>query len=173
MAYESNAVPNYRPRTDSLIILSETCDLEHPGNIGYISFSPIFPLEVYIKSAVKLLAKKWGEETTFEKVVDAVSQKVYNVVNFQDKRLYFLPPADFLGDSASFSSIEQISHINFSYEEDLLARRKASMKSPWREKLAYKAGYLFNRVATPTPDHKAVFTWVENVYKETIKDSLG
>ncbi len=52
---------------------------------------------------------------------------------------------------------------------NFFSSRVASMLSPWREKLGYKIGNLFGRVATPTPDRGHVQDWVKDVYGLAIK----
>ncbi len=161
LGYESRKLPKYKPDVLGIIVLSETCDLANPGNVRYVSLSPIYPFEVFVKNAVRLYVKKRGPDIELTKILESVSGKAYKMANYEDKRLFFLPPDEIFKESAGFSSIDQISHVSFSCVDDLFRLRKASLLSPWREKLGYKTGYLFNRVATDTPEKERVTEWIQ------------
>jgi len=55
----------------------------------------------------------------------------------------------------STNSYEQIYSIPKENINNLLKNRKASLRSPWIEKLGFKLGYCFNRIALPDypPNH--------------------
>lgn len=53
----------------------------------------------------------------------------------------------------------------FSFYELLLKYRLCSLKDPWREKLGYKVGDLFNRVSTYTPEKSDIDAWAKMTTK--------
>ena len=55
-----------------------------------------------------------------------------------------------------------------SEKDGLLQHRNLTITSPWKEKLGYKVGYLFNRVATYTPEREEIKDWVGVNFKEMI-----
>jgi hypothetical protein len=57
--------------------------------------------------------------------------------------------------------------LTFSFYELLLKYRLCSLKGPWREKLGYKVGDLFNRVSTYTPIRAKIESWTKK-YQEKI-----
>lgn len=168
--YESRMIPTYEPPALGLIVLSESCDLEHGGRITYISFSPVYQLEVFVRNAAEGFIERRGRDAGFDSLLDSIRNRMFDLVNYVSKNNFFLPPDEVLGGSAAFSSIEQISHIPMSYADRFLKRRKSSLKSPWREKLGFKTGYLFNRVATHTPDKEDLKEWVETTYGDIIRE---
>jgi hypothetical protein len=56
--------------------------------------------------------------------------------------------------------------LRFSFYELLLKYRLCSLKGPWREKLGYKVGDLFNRVSTYTPNKANIESWTKKYQEE-------
>lgn len=173
VGFKSELLPTYKPPPLGTLILSQTCDLENEGNIHFISLSPIYVLDVYINRLVEQTIRKRGPDIAYERAIDIISEKVSQLANYQDKRLFFLPPDSIFNGSAAFSGIDEISAIPVTHWKELLKLRRASILSPWREKLGFKMGYLYNRVATHTPRFKDIRTWVEANYKDFVKESLA
>ncbi len=115
------------------------------------------------------IAKGGGGVPGYDTLVNLISNKLHTLANYEDKRLFFLPRHRIFGESAAFTSLEQTGPLPISRYGNFLSSRVASMRSPWREKLGYKIGHLFGRVATPTPDPGHVQDWVKDVYGLAIK----
>ena len=65
------------------------------------------------------------------------------------KGFFYLMPDKIFEGKECYADLEQIHSINRKYIGHLLEHRKASLRSPWLEKLAFKLGYCFNRIALP------------------------
>ncbi len=170
--FGSRKLPVPKPPTSSWILLSNTCDLVQREKMSYMSVAPVYELHVWVEDLVleKLRRAKDGDGVPgYDSLVKRISKKLHTLANYEDKRLFFLPPHRIFGESAAFTSLEQTGPLPISRYENFRSSRVASMLSPWREKLGYKIGYLFGRVATPTPDRSHVQDWVKDVYGAAIK----
>jgi hypothetical protein len=158
------------PPPEGFIILSNTCDLKH-SNIDFILFSPIFKVELFIKGFIQKLQDK-GKNPTEKTLIEDISKSIYRLTNYGTKGHFFLPPDDIFEHLATFSILTQIYPVERDKMQLLLDSRTASLIPPWREKLGYCTGYLFNRVATYSPDKDKVSDWYENEYSEFIKEVM-
>ncbi len=170
--FESNKLPVPEPPTSNWILLSNTCDLVQKEQMSYMSVAPVYELQVWVEDLVLerlRRAKDGGGVPGYDTLVKLISKKLHRLANYEDKRLFFLPPHRIFGESAAFTSLEQTGPLPISRYGNFLSSRVASMRSPWREKLGYKIGHLFGRVATPTPDRSHVQDWIKDVYGSAIK----
>ena len=98
---------------------------------------------------------------------------MFEIANYNHHGWFFLSPHNIFNNLAAISNLEQISHIPLSEEKSLLDHRQLTIIPPWKEKLGYKTGYLFNRIATFTPEHKEINEWIDINFKELINNYLS
>ena len=126
-----------------LIILSNTCDIKHL-HVERVCVSPIFPLKYLLdslfkkrKSEGKKAGKKW--KRGFIDNLAKYNSKIYFYLekNSKDK---------ISNDSVAF--IEIILNFRLADVSNIISETKlCSLKSPWREKLGWSVGNLYNRVS--------------------------
>lgn len=156
-----------------LMIISQSCDLIN-GDVDSVALVPIFDLnevESIIKQKkeeeneekVKRLEKKLGELTeekirerrTLEKqikdvskgLLDSVKKKIKKIKEYDNKIFFYLPVNNICNTERAVKLDLILNLRKKDYEEILLRNRICSLNSPWREKLGWAVGNLFNRVA--------------------------
>jgi hypothetical protein len=164
------------PKPVGLVVASNTCDLVQRGRMSFLFVSPIYRLDLWIGSVLRQRLEKirndGGVTPDYDQAVEHVTGKLQSLANYQDKWLYFIPPHKVLDNSATFVSMDQTSPTSVELYDQLLAARVATIKTPWKEKFGFKVGYLFNRVATPTPDYHEVREWLHTSYGVVIREIL-
>ncbi len=159
------------------IILSNSCDLEKLRNKKIISVAPIFPFNYVfddmVKEAFKRTKNKLGtlksSKEVKESFTDLVSQFIYEESNYKKKYTFFISPLADFDNKPIIAHIEHITSIEITELKIILENRIISIKPPWREKLAFKTGYIYNRIATFTPEMKDIKKWWTSTYKEILE----
>lgn len=142
LKFESKIFPQSEQGELGFITLTYTCDLEHPEDLNYILFCPIFDFDILIEKYIEKLSNK-----TLIKIQEALENIINNLFN-NDKRYYFfLSPIPEVSRNPAYAHLEQITKIPNENIGKLIENRKASLKEPWREKLGWMTGNLFNRIA--------------------------
>lgn len=120
------------PQAETFIVLSNSCDLCH-GAIQNVCLARV--------TSIKELVKK----NNLNK--DAVKTLAKNCSKYNDKVYFFLPTKRRI----LFSSIVKLDISNtYSFsrlKEIIIKNRIAGLNTPYREKLGWAVGNLFNRVA--------------------------
>jgi hypothetical protein len=176
----ANLPPEYtnefEPAPLAIIVVSNTCDLVNLAATAFISVAPVFELGVWIEEALRQrMAKLKPEDArpTYGSILGDLANKVFDLANYQNKRHFFLPPHKGWGNSAAFASLDQLTFLPSSDFRILVDHRTVSINSAWKEQLGYRLGYLFNRVATPTPDKGQVQQWTETNYRSLIEQATA
>ncbi len=166
----------FEPPPLGFAVASNTCDLVQRGKMSYVFLSPIFGLDRWLKDILRQqiarIKGSGGANPNYDWAINFVIPKLHGLANYEDKWFYFIPPHEVLEGSASFVGMDQTSPFPIAYYNELLAARVATIKSPWKEKFGFKVGYLFNRVATPTPDPQEVLEWLDASYGNVIREIL-
>jgi len=159
------------------IILSNSCDLENLNNKKLISIAPIVPFNFVfddmVNEAFKRTKNKVKTLKSSTEVIDyftnLVSQSIYNESNYKKKYTFFISPLLEFDNKPTVAYIEHITSINNTEFKTIFKHRIISIKPPWREKLAFKTGYIYNRIATFTPEVKDIKKWWTSTYKEILE----
>jgi hypothetical protein len=133
------------------MILNNTCDLIHLKDLAYLSICPIFKISIIIEEYIKANAKREKKN-----IIESLSNKLYSLSNNKKKIYFFIPTISSLGDTPNIADISQIIKISTKYKLEILENRIKVIKSPWREKLAWKIANLFNRVALPDINREVI-----------------
>ena len=168
---------NTKQENLGFIILSNSCDLENLKNKKIISATPIFPFNFVfddmVKEAFKKTKKKIGTLKSSKEVIehftDLVSQFIYEESNYKKKYTFFISPLVDFDNKPTIAHIEHITSIKITELKTILENRIISIKPPWREKLGFKAGNIYNRIATYTPQFKDIKKWWISAYKEILE----
>ncbi len=167
------------------VILSNTCDLDRPRTINSISIALIhsfnFVLDKMIKDAIQTTRKAYQRIESEEKresfdfkhiFLESLSKYIYDEANYSKKFTYFISPLSHFENKPTIINLEKIHSINKSYYLQFIKHRITTIKSPWKEKLGFKVGFIFNRVATYTPKSNEIKDWwiksYDDIYKEKI-----
>jgi len=159
------------------IILSNSCDLENLKNKKVISIAPIVPFNFVFDDMVKEAFKRTknkvrtlkSSKEVIENFTDLVSQSIYNESNYKKKYTFFISPLLEFDNKPTIAYIEHIASIKITELETIFKHRITSIKPPWREKLGFKAGNIYNRIATYTPKVKDIKKWWTSTYKEILE----
>ncbi len=134
-----------------ILILTYTCDLiKNQQPVEYINYCPIFTIDCVIYDSFVYYKEKFKEkENPLVAIKDAIQQKIEALYDYKPKGLFYLMPDTIFQGEECYANLEQIFSINIDYLEEILQNRKVSLLSPWIEKLGFKLGYCFNRIALP------------------------
>ncbi len=142
--FEDRRLPPVDPIEVGFMVLNYTCDLINLKDITYICICPIFKIDVLIESYLKAHPKK-SEDNLKSLLIDNINI----LFNNKKKFFYFLPSIAEFEDSPAFADLSQISKLPIEIINDILDHRIGVLKNPWREKLGWMSGNIFNRVAIP------------------------
>jgi len=162
--FQSDIIKLQIENTESIsgwIIVNATCDLVREGKTDFLKFIPIRPLNYYIKQN--------------QEKEDKIRQQLDIILKYNSSKAFFLPPSDKFGDGmphyAELGYITTLPVIMKFNEliEKLLKFRIASLKYPWREKLAESLGNNFHRIGVPDPPEKWK-GWRDQSIKKCLED---
>jgi len=168
---------NTKQENLGFIILSNSCDLENLKRKRVISIAPIFPFNFVfddiINEAFKRTKKKVGNFNSSKEIeenfTNLVSQSIYDESNYKKKYTYFISPLSEFDNKPTIVYIEHITSINITELKTIFDHRIISIKPPWREKLGFKTGNIYNRIATYTPKVKDITKWWTSTYHEILE----
>jgi hypothetical protein len=132
------------------IIISNSCDIENKKLDYYYSLVPFYSIKSNILKSdfsSKFESKDYGYW--------------YDLITQNDPRSFFLPPIKDIEEKFGFVvEIQQIfSKTIDEIKEILVTPPTLSLKSPFKEQLSYKAGYLFSRIPVDPPEKKVIKKW--------------
>ncbi len=82
-----------------------------------------------------------------ENLKKGLKSRIYKILQFIPKYYFFLAPNPIFKNHPAYADIGQISNLPLEYYDEIRSNRLISLFSPWREKLGWKLGYQFNRIA--------------------------
>lgn len=184
---ETDIVLERRGDVLGYMVISNSCDLDHDAKM--ISLVPILPFkflldDFLLKLPGKLHTKKVKEEredrpfNAEAELKNAVAQMIFNEANYLHKFTFFIPALEEFDNLPTIAFIDDVRSIEVNSNEVnsagvLLRNRICSLKTPWREKLGHKVGYIFNRVSTLTPKSDEIRIWWTDIYNEEYSESLA
>lgn len=140
--FDDKIIPKSEEEELGFIILTYTYDLEHPDDLSYILFCPVLDFDILIKKYLEINKNK-----KLTNINEMLMSKVNNIFSNDNRYHFFLSPIPKVCKNPAFAHLEQITKISKKYMDNLLKNRKISLKKPWREKLGWMVGNLFNRIA--------------------------
>ena len=169
---------NTKQENLGFVILSNSCDLANLKNKTVISIAPIFPFNFVfndmLSEAFKRTKNRVKELTSSEEVIEHfttfVSQYIYDESNYKKKYTFLISPLSEFENEPTIAHIEHVTSIKKTELQIILKNRIKSIKPPWREKLGFKTGYIYNRIATYTPNFKGIKKWWTSTYKEIFEN---
>ena len=126
------------------ILVNATCDLVRKGKTDFLRFIPIRPLDFFIKENQEQGKRK------IQTLLDII-------IKYNSLKAFFLPPSTkFGGGKPHYAELGYILSLPVTIDfeeltEQLLKFRLASIKYPWREKLAESLSNSFYRIGVPEP----------------------
>jgi len=164
--FEDKIIPKSEQKELGFIILTYTCDLEHLEDLNYILICPIFDFD----NLIEMFIKK-HEDKTLLKVQIALESIMKSLFNNDMRFYFFLSPIPEVSINPAYAHLEQITKIPTQYMEKLIENRKISLKTPWREKLGWMTGNLFNRIGTEDIDKgiSKEFVQTNEIFKDFIE----
>jgi len=145
---EKSILPGVEPPEIAFMVLNYTCDLINKKDLSNVFICPIFKLEVIIDEKLKRLKEKYPQKSK-DNVIKLLSKFINDIFKYEKKFFFFLVKTPEFEGSHAFADLLRIATIPVIYINDILDNRIKSLKSPWREKLGWKIGYIFNRVGLP------------------------
>ena len=174
-AFEADIIPKFRPRPIAYVITSNSCDLMNTEGTTFVSAIPAYPLQVWATVVIeqkRRRATKAGRAISRKDLEDALFGRLDSLVNYEDKRCFFIPPHASIEPGGAFGSLEQIFAVSMAHYPLLMANRIATLESPWKELLGFKMGHLFNRVAVPSIEKQASREWLEKAHSDAVTNWL-
>ena len=155
--FDDKIIPKSEEEELGFIILTYTCDLEHPDDLSYILFCPVLDFDILIKKYLEINKNK-----KLTNINEMLMSKVNNIFSNDNRYHFFLSPIPKVCKNPAFAHLEQITKISEEYMDNLLKNRKISLKKPWREKLGWMAGNLFNRIALKDIEKKLPSQYIQS-----------
>lgn len=166
--FNGTALPRFsNPNQLGFMVLTYTCDLISPEDLTYIAFCPVINLKGLLKIFIKANKRK-----NRENLENIVSKRIFQITSNKTRHYFFLSPFPELSDIPAYADLTQIYSVEKDYLKNILENRIKSLSSPWREKLGFMAGYLYNRVAIDDVDKEAINEYVSISNKEFIDQYL-
>jgi len=157
VGYESIKLLKFDDSVKGLMILNYSCDLNNNGDLRTIILAPIAGIEIILDEFISGLREKLKEsitetskfsESSFrKKIKKAIQDRMLQLTKFEGHSFFLLYPDDKFIDEYSIVDITNLINVGAEEIENISKFRKASLKHPWREKLGYMLGNLFNRIA--------------------------
>lgn len=159
--FKKTILPAVEPPEIAFMVLNYTCDLINKKELSNVFICPIFKLEVIIDETLKGLKEKHPEKSK-DNVIKLLSKFIGDISKYEKKFFFFLTKTPEFEGSHAFADLLRITTIPVEYINNILEKRIKSLKSPWREKLGWKIGYLFNRVGLPDITTSSVEDYLKN-----------
>ena len=145
--FDNKAIPKSEEKELGFIILTYSCDLEHPKDMNYVLFCPIFDFDILIEKYLELNKNK-----TITNINENLIRHVNNLFSNDTRYFFFMSPIPNLRKNPAYAHLEQITKIHKGFINDLIQNRTIGLRKPWREKLGWMVGNLFNRIALEDTD---------------------
>jgi len=142
LRFGGKEIPKGEDKELAFIVLTYSCDLEHPKDLNYILISPIFSFNTLIG---KFLEK--NKNKSIEKLKDALKSRIIEFFNNDTRFHFFLSPIPDICNNPAYADLGQIITLHKKFTNEIIENRKMSLEKPWREKLGWMTGNLFNRIA--------------------------
>jgi len=142
LRFNEEILPPVNPPELAFMILNNTCDLIHQEDLEFICICPVFNIEVIIQAFLNKSEKKVKEN-----ILNGLRSKLIELSNNKKKFFFFLSPILEHKFPPAFADFSQISRISKEHLQNILRNRISVLKNPWREKLGWMIGNVFNRVA--------------------------
>jgi len=163
--FGTKILPKINPKELGFMVLTYTCDLVNKKELAFINICPVFSINVIIDNFIKLNLDK-----SEKKLKNELIQRILDLSKFKKKYYFFLTPNPIFNNIPAYADIGQISNLPLKYYEDIKSSRLISLLSPWREKLGWKLGYLFNRIALEDVKKDEIENFIDN--NEILKEFL-
>lgn len=127
------------------IVTSNSCDIVQKS-IDYICISPIISLQDLIDQ-IKLGKKEQGKNP--DSIKESIKSNVENIVKYKKKKYFYLPENSKHKITDNWVVLlEMIFNYKLEKVNSTIANSRIStLLPPWREKLGWSVGNLYNRIA--------------------------
>lgn len=155
--FETKLLPRTDPEELGFMVLTYTCDLVNRKNLSFIHICPVFSIEVIIADYIDI-----NKERSEENLRKGLKDKIYDISQFIPRNYFFLAPNPVFNNLPAYAEIGQIWNLPIEYYDEIKSNRLVSLFSPWREKLGWKLGYLFNRIALEDVKKEEIESFIDN-----------
>lgn len=188
--YENDQIPKFKPEKyfKGLLVLNYTCDLKN-NDSNHLNICPIYSIEPYVKKAIDEQTEICMQQGKFKRILPclnnlekAVIETIKWFCEYKPKNFFYLPPNTLFNDDPCYADLEQISSIELIVEkeieekkvkkyiiDEILPFRKICLESTYREKLGFKLGYRFNRIAIKDFDENYIKCIYTNNYQNRVE----
>lgn len=166
------------------LVASNSCDLQRLDRKTVVSLVPIYPFEYTLKGIIETATKRViaqkkrheREKTDYDVELALcleVAELIFSEANYARKYTFFISPLEEFDNLPSIAFIEDVRSINTRFRKRLLEHRIVSLRNPWREKLGYMLGNLYNRIGTYSPKTSLIKGWWKVTYKRDYQEALS
>lgn len=159
--FEKPILPKVKPPEIAFMVLNYTCDLIDRKDLSNIFLCPILKIDVIIAITLEGLKLKYPKRSK-DKIINQLKQLISDILNYKKKFVFFLTKIPEFEGSHAVADLLRTTSIPVEYFNNILRNKIKSLKSPWREKLGWKIGYIFNRVGLPDTTTSSVEDYVRN-----------
>lgn len=184
VGYSSEKLLTFDQTPVGYIVLNYTCDLKQNEDLRSLLIAPIIKMDFFFDGIIKAVEngyikqkKSKGQKLPRKKKIiiqffTALFQRFEQFSKYEGHSFYLLFPNSFF-DYFSLVDITNIINLDTKELNELIKFRKCSLCEPWKEKLGFMVGSIFNRIAVDDPDEgdfKLMNDFVELKYKERIEE---
>lgn len=127
------------------IVTSYTCDIQH-NRLKYICIAPLIKLKPMLD---EMATKKKNNGALKKNIEESLDSFINELHIYNPKEYFYLPKEEKFGINEEYVVLlEFLLPQKFDEFIDVVKEKtKCSLISPWKEKLGWKIGYLYNRIA--------------------------
>jgi hypothetical protein len=149
------------PEMIACMVLNNTCDLMHKlDKLSVISICPIYKIDIIIDAYLKD-----NENKVPQNINNGLSNLLERLMNNKNEFAFFLSPILNKKNEEiippSYADLSQIIRLDKELMEKILESRIAVLKSPFREKLGWMLGNIFNRIAHEDVEKDEINLFIE------------
>mgnify|MGYP006281679553 CR=1 FL=1 len=139
-------------KIEKFIVLSNSCDITN-DSIDFLSIGPCINLNVVLDDLLQEMVERKDEKgDSFYKrkeIKKNIKNIIHGLVVYNSKRFFYLPESDkFQIQNPCLTFLDTILIYEIKeFKKVINKKRICTLKNPWKEKLGWAMGNIYNRVA--------------------------
>jgi len=149
--FDLSVYDKYDDPIENFIVVSNSCDIEN-DSIDFLSIAPSVELNFVIDILIKQMVTKKKKDGNFysnKEIKSFVKNIIHNLVLYGSKKFFYLPKnQDYSVNNDCIVHLDIILIDNLKQIRPLILKNRiCTLKNPWKEKLGWAMGNMYNRVA--------------------------
>ncbi len=185
IGYESRQLLDFEDKLQGFIILNNTCDVKNYDDLSSILLAPLINVDDIIQKLLesiiigihKNLAQK--NKLTRESIIRSLRKgilgKIKELAKYRGHSFFLIFPNRIFSNEFIIADLTNIINIDICEIDKITKLRKATLLNPWREKLGFMTGSIFNRIAVDDLDDKdeeVISNYINEKYEEELSQKV-